>query len=163
MFIVAVLGNVKVDTCSACKSATKFIGAALKYGNMSMDVIEAGARIACVAEFGNQVVPACEVVIHEIHDVILWLTNGLNEKEICEKLRLCGENTLNGAALILKKDNFKKQKDGFPDPCVYCVKIATTMENAVKNNPYALAILREGIEIMCQHESDKSTVRFIDF
>lgn len=139
--ICEILRETTHDRCSACQAATKFISACVHYGNMSLEVIEAGARIACAAELGQRVEPSCDLIINRLNDIIQWIGKGLTPSDICKQLELCDE---------------KPQQYVLPDPCVLCTHATTAIEAALQQDNSSVEIVRQSLETLCHHLSSES-------
>tara|TARA_B100001057_G_C22783984_1_gene924813 strand:+ start:454 stop:903 length:450 start_codon:yes stop_codon:yes gene_type:complete len=89
---VTILSNNNV-TCTLCKVLVDTIEAEVKHGNHTIMEITNILKEICSAVSGPSG-KTCVLVIQNIQNIVNWVSQGLSNIQVCEKLHLCHNSTI---------------------------------------------------------------------
>ena len=80
-------------TCTLCKVLVNTIEAEVKHGNHTIMEITNIIKEICSAVSGPSG-KTCVLVIQNIQNIVNWVSQGLSNIQVCEKLHLCHNSTI---------------------------------------------------------------------
>ena len=91
-------------TCTLCKVLVDTIEAEVKHGNHTIMEITNILKEICSAVSGPSG-KTCVLVIQNIQNIVNWVSHGLSNIQVCEKLHLCNNSTIVSSVSIKNHSN----------------------------------------------------------
>lgn len=145
-----------LPTCVICNSTITLIEKLGQVGNISLDIIEASAKIACAMHYGPSVAPACNVIVDRVDDILKWLSSGVSISNCCQRLGLCPSTTTEVEG---KKIAPLHQISPSIEACASCEKVTQFLEYAIALDRKAIPVIRKELENDCLHVAEGELVR----
>ena len=77
------------DPCEMCQDVVNLVDGEIKVYNASVTIIEQVVKAICDAILIKPEREECLAIDGAISNITKWLANGLDPKQICEKLHIC--------------------------------------------------------------------------
>ena len=91
--------------CDICEVIVNIIDAGVKEGNETLKDIEKIIEDLCRILGGKLISKECNFIIDDINDIINWILDGYDPKNICQKLKLCPSTQISN----ITKNNLSKK------------------------------------------------------
>lgn len=135
------------STCSMCNSTLTVIEKLFRMENMTVDIIQAAAKVVCDLNFGPVESAACNIIVDKVDILLKWLADGVSIDDCCKRLKLCPGNPFE----IAHETSL----------CQTCDKVIETVKSVVVNNESRIPLIKEALEMICSHSNEKEKCTFI--